>query len=171
MSDKLAREGIPVASHEPEPELGGTPTKLAVAGHPLHPMMVTFPIAFLMGTLGTDLLYVYDGDSFWARMSLWLVGFGTFMGVMAGIVGTVELLAVRGIRRRAASWSHFIAAVMLLSVGFANWVLRLGDPGGAVLPWGIYLSGLGALLVVLAGWLGGALVFEHQIGTVEDDGD
>jgi uncharacterized membrane protein len=105
-------------------------------------------------------------------MSLWLVGAGTVMGVLAGIVGTAELLAVRGIRRRAAAWNHFVASVMLLAVAFANWMWRIPDFEAAVWPWGLAMSALGAVLVAVAGWLGGGLVFEHQIGVAEEeDGD
>lgn len=154
-----------------EPPADGTPTVAAVQGHPLHPMLVAFPIAFLLATLATDAGFLLTGDEFWARVSLWLLGAGFTMGAVAGVTGTVELLAVRGIRQRAAGWSHFIAAVMLLSVAFANWLLRIGDPVGIIWPWGAYLSALGALLVAIAGWLGGNLVFEHQVGIVDDDGD
>jgi uncharacterized membrane protein len=147
-----------------DPVEEGAASAVAVAGHPLHPMMVTFPIAFLTTALGSDLAYFFFGDPFWARMSLWLIGIGTFAGIGAGVTGAVELLWVQGIRRRTAAWSHFIAAVMLLSIGFANWLLRLEDAEAALLPWGLYLSALGAMLVGLAGWLGGKLVFHHQLG-------
>lgn len=146
----------------------GTGTVVAISRHPLHPMLVTFPIALLVCALGSDLAYVFTGDEFWARMSLWLLGGGTFMGILAGLAGTVELLAVAGIRHRAGGWSHFVMATILLSVGFANWMSRLADASGAVFPIGIYLSLLGALLVGAAGWLGGKLVFEDQVG-VQDD--
>jgi uncharacterized membrane protein len=148
----------------PDPPEEGAASAVAVAGHPIHPMTVTFPIAFLTTVLASDLAFVFFGDPFWARMSLWLLGIGTFGGFVAGIAGAVELLVVEGIRRRAAAWSHFVAAVMLLSIAFANWVLRLDDAEAAVTPWGLYLSALGAGMVGLAGWLGGKLVFHHQLG-------
>lgn len=132
-------------------------------------MLVPFPIAFLLALLAADVAWWWWQDPFWPRMSLWLAGAGAFMGVVAGIVGTVELLSVRNIRRRVAAWSHFVIAVMLLSVSIANWGLRLDDAEAHVLPWGIYLSGLGAVLVGLAGWLGGTLVFEHQVGVLDED--
>lgn len=147
----------------------GTPTLVALARHPLHPMLVTFPIAFFMGALPADLAFWYTGDAFWARVSLWLLGAGSVMGLAAGIAGTVELLFVSGIRRRPASWNHFVVAVMLLSVQFINWLLRVGQSEEAVIPMGIYLSGLGAMLVAAAGWMGGNLVFEHQIAIGGED--
>lgn len=153
------------------PPADGTGTAVAVAGHPLHPMLVTFPIALLLCALGSDLAFWWTADPFWARMSLWLLGVGTAMGALAGATGAAELLLIAGIRRRAVGWSHFVAAVMLLSVGFTNWLWRLEDPAAAVLPLGLGLSALGALLVAVAGWVGGKLVFEHQIGVVDADGD
>jgi uncharacterized membrane protein len=147
-----------------------THSNVAVAGHPLHPMLVTFPIAFLLATFASDLVFLYDGDVFWARMSLWLVGGGTVMGVVAGVAGTIEVLTVRGIRRRPAAWNHFVASVMMLAVAFANWMWRIPDPEAAIMPWGLALSTLTAALVAYAGWLGGTLVFEHQIG-IEQESD
>lgn len=151
-----------------DPQVEGAPSRMAVAGHPLHPMTVTFPIAFLMAALPSDLAFILLDDPFWARSSLWLLGAGTFMGAVAGLIGTAELLWVGPIRRRVTSWSHFVAAVMLLAVGFANWALRLHDPA-AILPWGLYLSALGVALTVVAGWLGAKLVFDHQIGIWDDN--
>jgi uncharacterized membrane protein len=140
-------------------------SKIAIHGHPLHAMLVAFPIALTMSVLGADLLYWWTGDDFWSRAAGW-AAFGAFlMGVLAGITGTVELLIVPGIRNRSASWTHFILAVMLLSILGANWVLRIGDPEGAVLPWGLLLSFVAAGLTALTGWHGGKLVFDYQIGT------
>lgn len=152
-----------------EPEQPGAPTHVAVIRHPLHPMLANFPIAFLVTVIASDLGYWYTSDPFWARTSLWLLGGGTVMGIVAGIAGTVELLAVKEIRRRTASWSHFVAAVMLLSVAAANWGSRIEDAEAAVMPWGLALSAMCFVLVGMAGWLGGALVFEHQVGIIDDD--
>lgn len=132
-------------------------------------MLVTFPIAFLMGALGTDLAFWYTGDAFWARVSLWLLGAGVFMGVLAGLAGTVELLWVKQIRRRPAAWNHFVLAVMMLAAAAINWVMRLEDPVGSILPVGLGLSVLVAVLVAGAGWLGGKLVFEHQIAVDQSE--
>ncbi|WP_114966538.1 DUF2231 domain-containing protein [Alkalilacustris brevis] len=140
-------------------------SRIAIHGHPLHAMLVAFPIAMTMSVLGADLLYWWTGDEFWSRAAGW-AAFGAFlMGVLAGITGTVELLIVPGIRNRSASWTHFILAVMLLSILGANWVLRIGDPAGAILPWGLTLSLVAAGLTAVTGWHGGKLVFDYQIGT------
>ncbi len=141
-----------------------TDSIIALAGHPLHAMAVSFPIALTMATFGVDIFYWWTGDPFWPRVALWSSGFAFWMGMAAGVTGIGELVFGPGIRQRIAVWTHFIAAVMLLSVVGANWGLRLLNYEAAVLPYGILLSALGALLTMLAGWHGGKLVFEHQIG-------
>jgi uncharacterized membrane protein len=138
---------------------------IAVSGHPIHAMLVHFPIALVISTLGVDLLYWLTGDPFWIRVGLWSTGFAFFFGVLASLAGTAELLAVPGIRVRVASWNHAIAALTLLAVAGANWGLRLYVPD-AVLPHGLLLSLLAAGLTALAGWHGGKLVFDHGVGLI-----
>ncbi|SIQ56425.1 Uncharacterized membrane protein [Rhizobium sp. RU33A] len=136
---------------------------VAVAGHPLHAMSVHFPIALVFGTLAVDVFYWFSADPFWLRVGLWTSGTAFLAGVAAGLVGTAELLLVPGIRARAASWAHAIAAITLISVAGANWGLRLIDPN-VVLPHGMLLSVLAAVLTGVAGWHGGKLIFDHGIG-------
>ncbi|NYT82200.1 DUF2231 domain-containing protein [Alcaligenaceae bacterium] len=153
--------------HLQESPPGGSPSAVALGSHPIHPMLVPFPIAFLITATASDIGFLLTLDSFWARVSLWLLGGGAAMGLVAGIVGTAELLIIGSIRRRAAAWSHSVVAVMLLAVAFFNWFMRLSDPVSTIYPAGILLSALGLLLVSAAGWLGGKLVFEERVGVKE----
>lgn len=142
-----------------------TETRIAVAGHPIHAMLVAFPIALTVATFGADLFYWWTGDAFWARAGLWAIGFGFVMGLLAGITGTAELLLVPGIRARPASWTHFVIAVALLTMIGANFGLRLTGYEEAVLPFGILLSALCVGFTGLTGWHGGKLVFDYALGT------
>jgi len=147
-----------------KPAFHRTESRIAVAGHPIHAMLVAFPIALTTCTLGADLLYWWTGDNFWARAALWASGAGFLFGVLAGIAGTVELLLVPGIRARSASWTHFVIAVMLLSILGASWGYRLTGYEQAVLPYGLLLSLFAVGFTGFTGWHGGKLVFEYQIG-------
>lgn len=137
---------------------------VTVAGHPIHAMTVNFPISLVIATLGCDVFFWWTGDPFWARAALWSSGFAFFLGLVAGLAGTAELLLVKGIRKRVASWAHAMAAVVLLSIAGFNWGFRIDDYVGAVLPVGILLSALASGFVGLAGWHGGKLVFDHGVG-------
>lgn len=136
---------------------------VALVGHPLHVMMVHFPVAFVIATLGIDLVYWWAGDDFWLRAGIWSSGVAFWTGIAASIAGTGELLLVRGIRMLEASWSHAIAAMTLVAISGANWGLRLDYPD-SVLPHGLALSGLASVMVGFAGWHGGKLVFDHGVG-------
>ncbi|MFW5680118.1 MAG: DUF2231 domain-containing protein [Pseudomonadota bacterium] len=140
-----------------------TASAVAVVGHPIHAMMVHFPIALVFATLGIDLFFWYTGDPFWLRVGLWSAGFAFATGVAAGAVGLVELLLVKGIRIRIASWTHAVVAMMLLAIVGTNWGVRIVAPD-AVLPHGLALSLLGTVFTGLAGWHGARLVFDHGIG-------
>jgi uncharacterized membrane protein len=149
-----------------------TSSAIAVAGHPIHAMMVTFPIALVISTLGCDVFYWYTADPFWTRAALWASGFAFWLGIGASIAGTAELLLVPGIRGRAASWNHAIAAVTMLSIAGLNWGVRYGgDAETVVLPLGLGLSVLASLFVGIAGWHGGKLVFDHGIGIMVSSRD
>ena len=138
---------------------------VALVGHPLHVMMVHFPVAFVIATLGADVFYWWSGDAFWVRAGLWAAGVAFWTGVAASAVGTAELLLVRGIRLLEASWSHAVAAMTLLAVAGANWGLRLAYPE-SILPHGLALSALASVMTGFAGWHGGKLVFDHGVGVL-----
>jgi uncharacterized membrane protein len=142
-----------------------TESRIAILGHPIHAMSVAFPVALTFCVLGADLFYWWTGDPFWARAALWAAGTGFLFGMVSGFSGTAELLFVRGIRARAPAWTHFIIAVTALALLGANWGHRLGGHVEAVLPWGLLLSVLTAIVVAATGWHGGKLVFDYRLGT------
>ncbi|CAD7023693.1 hypothetical protein RHAB21_00313 [Pseudorhizobium halotolerans] len=158
--DETANTANPVISKLEEKDVSSA---VAVAGHPLHAMSVHFPIALVFITLAIDLLYWWSGDPFWLRTGLWSAGGAFFSGMAAGAVGTVELLSVAGIRERVASWAHAIAAMMLIALAGLNWGLRVTD-AAEILPHGLLVSVLTAVMTGMAGWHGGKLIFDHGIG-------
>lgn len=144
-------------------------SKMSIRGHPIHPVLIHFPVAALIGLMGTDLGYLLTNDMFWARAGLWLAGVGAFGGWVAGTIGLVDLLAVMRIRRLITAWSHAILAVMMLSLATLNWLLRYADPSAHILPWGAYLSLLTGALIAASAFLGGQLVYEYAIGVNTDE--
>lgn len=142
-----------------------TPSRVAILKHPLHPMAVVFPTAFLLATPATDLAFWWSGDPFWALASFWLAGAGFVLGVIAALLGLAEFMLIKAVRRQVAAWTHFITAVTTLALAGANVQLRWGDPLDTVLPWGLFVSLVTAFMVAVAGWLGGTLVFGHGVGT------
>ncbi|MCH8553345.1 MAG: DUF2231 domain-containing protein [Natronospirillum sp.] len=139
-------------------------SRMAIHGHPLHPILIHFPVAALLGLVATDVAWLWTGDSFWARAGLWLAGVGALGGWVSGFAGLVDLTTVRRVRRLVTAWCHAIMAVMLLSLASLNWLLRVGDPVSVIWPWGLYLSLLTGGLIAITGFLGGKMVYEFGVG-------
>lgn len=148
------------------------PSRMAIGGHPLHPMLIHFPVAALLALVGTDAGYLLTADPFWSRAGVWLAGVGAAGGWFSGVVGLIDLVSVRPIRRLVTAWCHALVAVMLLSLASFNWLLRVSadNPGEIIMPAGLTLTLLSAALTAAAGLLGGQLVYEHAVG-VEVPGD
>jgi uncharacterized membrane protein len=144
----------------------GITSTVAIAGHPFHPLLVTFPIAFLVGAAGTDIGYWLTQDTFWARASLWLIGAGFGSGILAALSGIMDFLKIGRARKRSAGWIHLFGNIAALALTLINWLLRLDDPAGAILPVGIILSVLVATLLGVTGWYGAELAYRHKIGVV-----
>ncbi|HSM83982.1 MAG TPA: DUF2231 domain-containing protein [Nodosilinea sp.] len=144
----------------------GITSSVAILGHPLHPVIVIFPIAFLSGAAGTDLGYWLTQDVFWARAGVWLLGLGVLAGVAAGVTGMLDFVKIPRVRARRAGWAHMVLNVAALVLSLGNWLMRLGDAAAAILPLGLILSCTVAVLLMVSGWFGGELTFRHKIGIV-----
>lgn len=144
-------------------------SRMAIAGHPIHPVLIHFPVAALMALVATDVAFLVTEDFFWARAGLWLAGVGTLGGWLSGVIGLLDLVIVSRIRRLVTAWCHAIFAVMLLSLGSFNWLLRVGDPAALIAPLGLYVSLLSATLIAITGYLGGRLVYEYAVGVNVDE--
>ncbi len=43
-------------------------SRATIAGHPIYSMLVVFPLAFLVGTLITDITFMFTRNLFWHRL-------------------------------------------------------------------------------------------------------
>jgi uncharacterized membrane protein len=154
-----------------DPKSHVVPSTVSVMQHPIHPMVVVYPIALLSLTFPSDLLYLLLGDPFWARASFLMLLGGFGVGIVAAVIGMIDFFTMKRVRSHVSAWSHFISAIVLLALTAANLNHRWGDYVESVLPWGIVLSAAMGLLVVVTGWLGGTLTFGHAIGSFEHERD
>jgi uncharacterized membrane protein len=145
----------------------GVVSTVAIAGHPLHPLIVTFPIAFLVAAFATDVGYWLTNDLFWARASVWLLGAGFVSGIVAALTGMSDFLRIDRVRKRRAGWLHMSGNVAVLLLTLINWVLRLTN--GIVefiLPTGLLISLVVATLIGITGWYGAELIYRHKIAVI-----
>jgi uncharacterized membrane protein len=144
--------------------LPNPPSTAAIAGHPIHPMLVPFPVACFAGTLVTDIAYWRSADIFWADVSAWLLAVGVVMGVLAAIAGLTDFLGSRRIRSVTAAWVHFLGNAVVLALAIVNLMIHSRDGWTSVVPTGLVLSALTVLLMLVTGWMGWHLVYRHRVG-------
>lgn len=135
-----------------------------IGGHPVHPMLIPFPIAFFVAALVSDLVFWNAGDPFWAAFSFYLLGAGIVMALLAALAGFIEFFGDRRIRALSHAWQHMVGNLLAVAIAVVNFVIRLDDPAAAILPTGLILSAVVACILVFTGWLGGELVYKHRVG-------
>jgi len=148
----------------------GAPSTAAIFGHPLHPVLVAFPIAFLSGVVLTDFAFWRTADPFWARASLWLVAAGVVTGLLAAVLGFIDFVTIRRVRSHLAGWLHLLGNLIAVGLSAISWFLRARDMVGAVLPTGFVLSLVVGGILLMTGYLGGELAFRYLIGVVTKTG-
>ncbi|RWX77251.1 DUF2231 domain-containing protein [Neorhizobium lilium] len=138
-----------------------------IARHPIHPMLVPFPIACFVGTLLTDIAYWRTAEMMWANFSSWLVSAGVVLGILAAIAGLIDFIGDRRIRSTPPAWPHLIGNVLVLVIGTINMFIHTRDAWTSVVPWGLALSALTVLILLFTGWMGWSMVYRHRVGVAE----
>jgi uncharacterized membrane protein len=140
----------------------GNPHSTAqIAGHPVHPMLVQFPIVCFILTFIFDIFYA-RGETAVAPYSNWVLGIGLVMAALAAVAGLTDFLGDKRIQGSDAV-KHMLANVTAVVLEVVNFVLRLKNPD-SIASTGVYISGIVVLILIYSGWLGGRLVYIHGIG-------
>ncbi len=139
-------------------------SKAHIKGHPLHPILVSFPIAFFIGTLVFDILgWYYRRDDFHSTAMYLEIG-GICFGLLAAVPGFIDYLFIvpphSSAKRRATT--HGLVNVSMLIIFAAALLLRQNENASTLLI--IALEIVGVVLLGISGWLGGTLVYRNQIG-------
>jgi uncharacterized membrane protein len=142
----------------------------SVAGHPIHPMLIPFPIAFFVGTFVCDLVFWGTANTSWADATLWLLGAGLIMAALAAVAGLTDFLGEPKIRNLSTAWWHAGGNVVAVLIELANWLVRYYQGSAAILPTGIILSAIVVCGLLFTGWKGWELVYRGHVGIADDLG-
>lgn len=144
--------------------MGQNPQSTArIAGHPIHPMLIPFPVAFLVATLVCDLAFWWTGNTGWSTASLYLLAAALLMAALAALAGLTDFLGDGRIRQLSAAWHHMIGNVVVVLLSLWNWYRRYDAGEAAVLPIGILISLAVVLLLLYTGWRGWEMVYKHRV--------
>ena len=139
-----------------------------IAGHPIHPMLIPFPVAFLVATFACDLAYWATGAVGWVTASTWLLGATLVMAALAAVAGLIDLLGDERIRALSDAWQHMIGNVVAVVLALVNFYLRLTGGDTAVLPWGLLLSFVVVGILLFTGWKGWEMVYRHRVAVSDE---
>lgn len=136
-------------------------------GHPIHPMLIVFPLGLLSTSVIFDIVARLTGGPLWSVTAYYMIVAGIIGGLLAAVPGVVDWLGIpRNTRARRIGLIHGVGNVAVLALFALSWLTRRHDPsalGG--LSFVLSLIGLGVALVT--GWLGGELVYRHAMGVDE----
>lgn len=133
-------------------------------GHPLHPMLVPFPITCFIGALATDLAYLWSANIMWSNFSIWLITVGLLMGGLAALTGIVDYAGDKRVRAARPATPHMIINLSVFVIEIFNAFVHSRDGWTSVVPTGLTLSVVSVLLLGVSAWLGGSLVYKHRVG-------
>lgn len=146
----------------------------SIGGHPIHPMIIPFPIALWVFSFVADVIYLWRGNPVWKD---WIAFYALLAGIIGAVVAAVPgLIDWLSLTNKAvvkiANW-HARLNVIALLIFAASFYLR--TTSGSSLVSGSYtipvaLSLLGVVLITISGWLGGEMVFKHGVAVVSGSG-
>lgn len=142
-------------------------SRAKLLGHPIHQMLIVFPLGLLAMAVIFDIIAAVVGNAHWSEGAFWMIGAGVVTGPIAAPFGFVDWLAIpAGTRARRIGAIHGIGNVVVLLLFAGSWWLRstpLATPGAVALT----LSFVGGGLALITGWLGGELVDRLAVGVYD----
>lgn len=142
-------------------------SKIKIGGHPLHQMIIVYPIAFYTAALICFIVYSFRPDPFWFRVAIVSNGAGIVSALIAALPGFIDWLGIPGHKRaKKVGLVHLVCnvtALILFTINFFLQYQKWNDPQPDV-SLAILLTGLGFILTAIAGFLGGSLILNHHVG-------
>jgi len=152
----------------PPPEVETMEARAKLFGHPIHQMLIVFPLGLLAMSFFFDIIRLGTDSPGLSVAAYYMIAAGIVSGLLAAVFGLIDWLAIPGgTRAKAIGRLHGGGNVIVVALFAASWWMRRGT---AELPptSAIVLSGLAVGLALITGWLGGELV--DRLGVGVDDG-
>lgn len=147
-------------------------SNVSIAGHPIHPMLIPFPLALWATSFVVDVLFYFFRHPTLLVIAKFMLAAGCIGAIVAAIFGIIDWLAIKnGEVKRVANW-HARLNVAALVVFAISLFLRMGSYSNLVgrrLTIPFLLSFVGVILITISGWLGGELVFRYGIGQTRNE--
>ena len=142
-------------------------SKVKAFGHPIHPMLIVFPLGLLATSLIFDIIHWITGNGFFSVVAFWMITVGVIGGLLAAIFGLIDWLAIpAGTRAKTIGLWHGVGNVVIVLLFIVSWLIRLNAQSNPNV-FAYILSIVGVVLALFTGWLGGELVDRLGVGVDE----
>jgi uncharacterized membrane protein len=139
-------------------------SRAKLLGHPIHPMLIVFPLGLLATAVAFDIVGLSKADSSWFGISFWMIAAGIIGGLLAAVFGLIDWWAIpSGTRAKAIGLWHGLGNVVVVLLFIVSWFLRRPDPASPRTT-AFVLSFIAVVLALVTGWLGGELVDRLGVG-------
>ena len=149
------------------PQIRNPHSTAQIAGHPIHPMLIPFPIAFFVATFVCDLAFLRTGNTDWASATEWLLGAGLVIAALAAVAGVIDFFGEKRIRNLNAAWLHGGGNVIAVLISLYNFYIRYENGAAVVRSPGVMLSTVVVLILLFTGWKGWEMVYRHRVGIAD----
>jgi uncharacterized membrane protein len=140
-------------------------SKVKLAGHPVHPMLIVFPLGLLATAVIFDIVRIFTGNDALAPVAFWNIAAGVIGGLVAAVFGFLDWIHIpAGVRAKQTGLLHGGGNVVVVALFAGSWLLRLNEPNFVPGAPAFVLSLVGVLLALVTGWLGGELVDRLGVG-------
>ncbi len=139
-------------------------SRAKLLGHPIHQMLIVFPLGLLAMALIFDIIHLATGVGYWSEIAYWMIAAGIIGGLAAAPFGLIDWLAIpAGTRaKRIGAW-HGGGNLIVVLLYAASWWFRREAPQNPM-TLAYVLSFGGGLIALVTGWLGGELVARLSVG-------
>jgi uncharacterized membrane protein len=142
-------------------------SRASIAGHPIHPMLIPFPIAFFIGAFVCDIAFWQTANANWATAAIWLIGAGLIMAALAAVAGVTDVVGDAQIRALNDLWWHAGGNVVVVLIELYSWYARYTQGTAAVVPKGLILSLIVVCILAFTGWKGWDMVYRGRVGIAD----
>jgi uncharacterized membrane protein len=143
-------------------------SRAKLLGHPIHQMLIVFPLGLLATALVFDAVQLITGNGFWSELAYWMIAAGVVSGLIAAPFGLIDWMAIPGgTRAKRIGAVHGAGNAVVIALYAISWLMRIENPAAPQVA-ALTLAFLAGGIAMVTGWLGGELVDRLAVGV--DDG-